>query len=113
MSEVAVQVALFAIGIICSIIGAIFLLMLNSLQATLREGKEAVKDVTDSINQLNIKMGVIVEKNDRNEKDIDKLKVTYESVRVRLHDLGNHINELQLAGLKKVEWAKTNKEMWD
>lgn len=77
----------------------------------------SVKSATREISDLNNKISVLIHKGDRNEKEIEKLyseseniRKQMQSVRERIHELGNSMNGLNLA--KNLDWVKqyNNKE---
>jgi len=90
------------------IIGFLAVYIMKDLKSVVSDLSLSVKTVTKEINELNAKIGIVLHKTDCNEKDIEKLIRSNETIRARLHELGNIINGLQLK--YHLDWAKTDKE---
>jgi hypothetical protein len=106
------------INLTFSILGAVAIYILNDLKKSVELAHESIKDATKSITELNVQVGIMVQKNDRNERDIIKnenetteIKKTLQYMRQHIHDLGNHINALQIHGIGKIDWVKSNNKI--
>jgi len=77
------------IQIALSILGCLGLYILNDL-------KKAVNEATKSVGQLNIKVGVIIEKTERHDKEIDDMKEKQEQARERIHELASNMKDFRL-----------------
>lgn len=70
-----------------AIIGALSLFVLNNMS-------KSVNEATKSISTLNERMGVIVEKIERHDKEIIDMQGKQDQSRERMHELANNINGL-------------------
>lgn len=77
------------IQIALSILGCLGLYILNDL-------KKAVNEATKSVGQLNTKVGVIIEKTERHDKEIDDMKEKQEQARERIHELASNMKDFRL-----------------
>jgi len=66
--------------------------------------RKSVDLATREVNSLNSKVSVLLEKTGRTEEDVVELKKKNDTIRERLHEIGNHINEMKLT--QEVKWAK-------
>ena len=92
------QIILVVIGSIFTAIGALGLYILNDL-------KKSVTEATANISTLSGQFLVVVERGERHELEIEKIKATQESVRERFHGLGNDLNAIRA----KIEMCATMK----
>jgi len=75
--------------IVLSTLGCLGLYILNDL-------KKSVDMATKSVGQLNIKVGVIIEKTERHDKEIDDMKEKQEQARERIHELASNMKDFRL-----------------
>jgi len=98
MDDKAWQVILVILGVVFTAIGGRIVVILDKL-------KESIDLANVNISILSGKFLVVVERGERHEVEIDKLKNNDENIKERLHDLGNHIN-----GIKAhIEYCSVNK----
>lgn len=69
-------------------LGFLALFILNRLS-------KSVDKATDSVTALNVRMGVIVEKIERHDKEIDDMRSRQDLARERMHELANNINAIK------------------
>lgn len=56
----------------------------------------SVRCATKEISELNVKIGMIIQKGESHEKEILLIKSVQDNIRERLHALGNIVNGLQI-----------------
>tara|TARA_R110000868_G_C10524422_1_gene733404 strand:- start:238 stop:522 length:285 start_codon:yes stop_codon:yes gene_type:complete len=83
--------------IVLSAIGVLGLYILNDLT-------KSVRSATQEISELNVKIGMIIQRGENHEREISLIKRTIELIRERLHNLGTIINGMQLT--HDITWAK-------
>ena len=69
------------------ICGVLALYILNRLS-------ESLEKATSSVNELNIKVGIVIERTERHDEEIRDMKNNHVQFRERLHEFGNHINKI-------------------
>ena len=84
------------IKLIFGALGAMTLYIVKDLSSS-------VKHATKEISELNTKISLLIHRGDNNDRDIEKINRQIETIRERLHSLGNSINELHLT--RTIDWV--------
>ena len=83
-----------ALDYIFPVLGALALYILNDLKNNTSKASQSISELKDETAKLNVKMGIIIERTERHDKEIDDLKSAHQQTRERFHELGNHINRI-------------------
>lgn len=79
------MIATEILQVLMAIVGFFGVFILNDL-------KKSVEKATDSVNELNQKVSVIIEKSERHDKEIDALKENDEKFHEKLNDISQELS---------------------
>ena len=82
------QMVTTVIGAIFALIGGLGIYILNDL-------KSSVKEATESVSRLSGQFLVVVERGERHEVEISKIKDSQEIAKEKFHEMGNHISRIK------------------